>query len=68
MLKNATGPANSVVKGGAEGRVLITNQKGQVIWDITKERAKSVTPGQGFGSKVAPTQEQLNLIKQIWGN
>jgi RHS repeat-associated protein len=68
LLKNATGPANSVVKGGAEGRVLITNQKGQVIWDITKERAKSVIPGQGFGYKVAPTQEQLNLIKQIWGN
>lgn len=67
LLKNAIGPANSAIKGAAEGRVLITNQQGQVIWDITMVRAKSVIPGQGFGAKMPPTQEQLNLIKQIWG-
>lgn len=63
MLKNATGPANSAVKGSVEGRVLITNQKGQVIWGITKDRAKSVILGQGFGPKETPTQDQLNLIE-----
>jgi hypothetical protein len=39
-----------------------------VIWDITKDRAKSVIPGKGFGPKVVPTQEQLNLLKQVWEN
>jgi hypothetical protein len=67
MLKNAIGPANSVVKGGSEGRVLVTNQMGQVVWDITKDRVKQVVPGSGFGPKSTPTQEQINLIKQVWG-
>lgn len=66
LVKNAIGPANSVLKG-SQGRIFITNNKGQVIWDITSERAKSVIPGVGFGPKVAPTKEQLNLIKKIWG-
>jgi RHS repeat-associated protein len=68
LVKTLEGPANSVVKGGSEGRIFITNDAGKVIWDITKDRAKSVIPGQGFGPKIAPTQEQLNLIKQVWGN
>jgi RHS repeat-associated protein len=67
LVKTLTGPANSVVKGG-QGRIFITDKAGKVVWDITKDRAKSVIPGQGFGPKVAPTQEQLNLLKQVWGN
>ncbi|MDX2282732.1 MAG: hypothetical protein NW241_01160 [Bacteroidia bacterium] len=67
LVKTLTGPANSVVKGG-QGRIFITDDAGKVIWDVTKDRAKSVIPGQGFGPKVAPTQEQLNLLKQVWGN
>jgi hypothetical protein len=65
LVKMLTGPTNSVVKGG-QGRIFITDNAGKVIWDVTKDRAKSVVPGQGFGPKVAPTQEQLNLIKQVW--
>jgi predicted oxidoreductase (fatty acid repression mutant protein) len=67
LVKTLTGPANSVVKGG-QGRIFITDDAGKVIWDVTKDRAKSVIPGQGFGPKVTPTQEQLNLLKQVWGN
>jgi hypothetical protein len=66
LVKTLTGPANSVVKGG-QGRIFITDKAGKVIWDVTKDRAKSVIPGQGFGPKVAPTQEQLNFLNQIWG-
>lgn len=64
LVKTLTGPANSVVKGG-QGRIFITDKAGTVVWDITKDRAKSVIPGQGFGPMVAPTQEQLNLLKQV---
>ena len=67
LVKTLTGPANSVVKGG-QGRIFITNSEGKVILDITKDRVKSVIPGRGFGPKVTPTQEQLNLLKQVWGN
>lgn len=66
LVKSLEGPANSVLKGG-KGRIFITNDEGKVIWDITKDRAKSVIPGQGLGAKVAPTQEQLNLVNQVWG-
>lgn len=66
LVKTLTGSANSVVKGG-QGRIFITDKVGKVIWGVTKDRAKSVIPGQGFGPKVAPTQEQLNLLNQIWG-
>ena len=67
LVKTLEGPANSVLKGG-QGRVFSTNDAGKVIWDVTTDRAKSVVPGQGFGPKVAPTQEQLNLLKQVRGN
>ncbi|MBK7376830.1 MAG: hypothetical protein KAY50_06480 [Chitinophagaceae bacterium] len=67
LVKTLTGPANSVLKG-SEGRIFITNSGGKVIWDITKDRAKSVIPGQGFGAKIAPTTEQLNLLKKVWGD
>ncbi len=66
-VKTLTGPANSAIKGG-NGRVFITNGDGQVILDVTKARAKPVTPGKGFGNKRPPTQQELNLIDQIHGN
>ena len=65
LVKSLTGPPNSVVKGN-QGRIFITDVKGKVIWDITKDRAKSVIPGHGFGSKQEPTKEMLNLLKQVW--
>jgi len=65
-VKNLTGPPNSAIKG-SDGRVFVTNDKGQVILDITKDRVKSVCPGQGFGPKQPPTQEQLDLINKIYG-
>ena len=67
LVKNLTGPANSVLKGSGN-RIFITDDAGRVIWDITKDRAKSVIPGKGFGPKVAPTQKQLDLLNKIWGN
>ena len=66
LVKDATGPANSVLKG-SQGRIFITNSEGQIIWDVTKDRAKQVFPGIGFGDKFAPTQEHLDLIKKVWG-
>lgn len=67
FVKNLTGPANSVLKGSGN-RIFITDDAGKVIWDITRDRAKSVVPGQGFGPKVTPTQQQLDLLNKIWGN
>jgi len=67
LVKNLTGPANSVLKGNGN-RIFITDDAGKVIWDITKDRAKSVIPGQGFGPKVALTQQQLDWLNKIWGN
>ena len=67
LVKNLTGPANSVLKGGGN-RMFITDDVGKVIWDVTTNRAKPVVPGKGFGPKVTPTQEQLNLLNKIWGN
>jgi hypothetical protein len=67
LVKTLEGPANSVLKGSGN-RIFITDDAGKVIWDITKDRAKSVIPGQGFGPKVTPNQQQLDLLNQIWGN
>ncbi len=63
-VKNATGPANSVVRG-SDGRVYQTNSKGQVVADITKDRVKPVTPGQGFGPKRPPTAQELNWLEKM---
>ncbi len=65
-VKNLTGPPNSVVKGGGE-RVFVTNDKGQVILDVTRDRVKPVTPGQGFGPKRPPTADELSLLKKLLG-
>jgi hypothetical protein len=68
LVKNLTGPANSVLKGTGRYRIFITDDAGKVIWDITPNRAKSVIHGKGFGPKKLPTQEQLNLINKLWGD
>jgi hypothetical protein len=66
QVKNLTGPPNSALKG-SPGRVYVTNDKGQVIFDITKNRVKPVTPGQGFGLKRAPTAGEIDLISKLFG-
>ncbi len=66
LVKSLTGPSNSVVRGGP-GRAYVTNEKGQVILDITKSRVKPVTPGQGFGPKRAATSEELDLLDSVLG-
>jgi len=66
-VKNLTGPPNSAVKGSA-GRVYITNDKGQVILDVTSARAKQVTPGVGFGkAERPPTPQELDIINRLHG-
>jgi len=64
LVKNLTGPANSVIRGGGN-RIFITDDAGKVIWDITKDRAKSVIPGKGFGAKVAPTKSNLTFSNKL---
>ena len=46
-VKNLAGPPNSVIRG-SQGRIYITNDRGQVVWDVTAARAKKVQPGEGF--------------------
>ena len=64
-VKFMTGPPNSAFKG-SNGRMYITNSKGQVIWDISNERAKPVIPGKGFVRKQTPTSYQLKLLDRLW--
>lgn len=66
-VKNFVGPPNSVVRGATPGRVYRTDGEGRVISDITKERTKPVTPGEGFGNKMSPTSEEQSWIDQLWG-
>ncbi len=64
-VKDLVGPADSVVRG-SPGRVFVTDGQGRVVLDITRGRVKSVSPGQGFGPKRAPTQSELNWIDALW--
>ena len=67
-VKNLKGPPNSVLKGsGQRQRIFVTNDKGEVIFDITRTRTKPVVPGQGFGRERAPTADELKLIDQLHG-
>jgi hypothetical protein len=53
---------------GVQGNVVfVTNDRGQVILDITGDRVKPVVPGQGFGPKRPPTKEELDLIEKLHG-
>jgi YD repeat-containing protein len=65
-VKNLMAPENSIVRGTG-GRVYVTNDKGQVILDITVERVKPVEPGKGFGPKRPPTIEELRWIERMHG-
>ena len=66
-VKNLLGPPNSAVRGGGD-RIFITNEKGQVILDITKGRVKTVIPGKGFGpTKRKPTSEERDLLQDVLG-
>jgi hypothetical protein len=67
-VKNLTGPASSVLKG-SEGRIFITNESGQVVWDVTAARAKPVIPGKGFGPYEYGDVPNnfLELITKVWG-
>ncbi|MGC9341262.1 MAG: hypothetical protein ACP5E3_01030, partial [Bacteroidales bacterium] len=67
LVKYLRGPSNSVFRGGSHGRIFISDDTGNIIWDVTMDRAKSVIPGQGFGPKVTPTDEMLELIRIMWG-
>ena len=63
-VKNTTGPPNSVIRG-SDGRVYQTNDKGQIINDITRDRVKPVNRGQGFGDKRPPTEQELNWLRKM---
>lgn len=63
-VKTTTGPPKSVVRG-SDGRIYQTNDKGQIIKDITKDRVKPVTPGQGFGPKRPPTAQELSWLEKM---
>jgi RHS repeat-associated protein len=66
LVKDLVGPANSAVRGGG-ARTFVTNERGQVILDITANRVKPVVPGQGFGPKRPPTSEELDLLNKVLG-
>lgn len=63
-VKNLVGPPNSAVNGGP-GRVFVTNNKGQVVSDITGARVKPVKPGVGFGKKTEVTPEDFDLLEKM---
>ncbi|MBU4188284.1 MAG: Hint domain-containing protein, partial [Propionicimonas sp.] len=67
-VKSMVGPPNTVARGASPGRVFATDGEGRVVLDVTADRVKPVTPGQGFGEKSLPTQEQLGWISDLWGS
>ena len=62
-MPGLTGPPNSAILGGP-GRIFITDEKGNVVVDVTGERAKEITPGRK-PSKRKPTPEELELLKKM---
>jgi RHS repeat-associated protein len=70
-VKNFVGPPNTVARGASHGRIFVTDDQGKVIFDITRDRVKSVVPGRGFVSgkerKRVPTSEELGWINKLWG-
>ena len=71
-VKNLVGPPNTVARAAVPGRVFQTNDIGEVIFDITRDRVKPVIPGIGFvrggGRKLTPSADQLSWIDQLWGS
>jgi hypothetical protein len=43
----------------------VTDSEGNVVKDITAKRVKPVKPGQGFGQKRPPTQQELGLLEKV---
>lgn len=66
-VKDLTGPPDSAIRG-FDGRVYVTDSEGRVVLDLTRERAKPVEPGIGFGPKRPPTPDELNLIEKTHEN
>jgi hypothetical protein len=65
-VKDASGPPNNAIPSSG-GSVWITDGKGNVVVDVTPERAKPVKPGVGFGEKRPPTQTELDLWSRVKG-
>ncbi|OGQ24977.1 MAG: hypothetical protein A2138_02765 [Deltaproteobacteria bacterium RBG_16_71_12] len=65
-MKSLLGPPNSIVRGGGE-RIFITNERGEVILDVTAERAKEIIPGVGASVKRAPTAEERSMLEAVLG-
>jgi len=65
-VKDLVGPPKSAVRGGGD-RAFFTNDKGQVILDVTRDRVKPVIPGVGFGPKRAPTADELRILGEVLG-
>jgi hypothetical protein len=65
-VKDASGPPNSAIPSTG-GSVWITDGQGNVVVDVTPERAKPVTPGVGFGEKRPPTKNELDLWDKVKG-
>ena len=67
MLK--TPPGRQIASSAAAKAACVyrTNEQGQVITDITRTRAKDVTPGVGFTAKAkrAPTEEELKWLERM---
>lgn len=72
-VKDLKGPPNSAVPGNntknGKPRAFVTNEAGEVIRDITPDRAKPVTPGKGFGPKEIPiSQNDKEILKRLFGD
>ncbi|MCC7069929.1 MAG: hypothetical protein IT383_01320, partial [Deltaproteobacteria bacterium] len=65
-VKSLVGPANSIVRGGGE-RLFVTNERGEVILDITAERAKEIAPGVGATVKRALTEGERAMLDAVLG-
>jgi hypothetical protein len=71
-VKNLKAEPNSFVPG-SPGRIYATNENGEVVRDITKERVKNVIPGQGFEHdkngviEREPTAQERQALGKIWG-
>jgi RHS repeat-associated protein len=63
-VKDATGPPNSAIPSTGRS-VWVTDGNGNVVVDVTPDRAKPVIPGVGFGDKRSPTQGELDLWNQV---
>jgi RHS repeat-associated protein len=63
-VPNLTGPPNSAIPGQG-GRIYITDEDGNVVVDVTPDRAKPVIPGEGFGPKRPLTGQEQDLLDKM---